>query len=105
MCGNVNALEVDINDNEFNSGSDEDNDKTVINSFVDHRGLIEVKIHLGNQSLESNEKLNFEIVFTAFQGIYFIPNILIYLLIIFYLIYFILYYLIYYCYYYILNNL
>jgi len=75
MCGNVNALEVDINDNEFNNGSDEDNDMTVINSFVDRRGLIEVKIHLGNQSLESNEKLNFEIVFTAFQGIYFIPNI------------------------------
>lgn len=39
-----------------------------MNSFVDHRGLIEVRIHLGNKSLDAGEELSFEIVFTAFQG-------------------------------------
>jgi len=30
--------------------------------------MIEVKIYLGNKSIESTDELKFEIVFTAFQG-------------------------------------
>lgn len=63
----MNALEVDVDDtDEFNNNNDDD--KAVLNSFIDHRGLIEVKIHLGNKSLENGEELSFEVVFTAFQG-------------------------------------
>lgn len=81
ICGNVNVFEVDVGDsNEINNNNtntnnnnnnniDGDNDKASINSFIDHRGLIEVKIHLGNKSLDAGEELSFEIVFTAFQGV------------------------------------
>lgn len=65
ICGKVNAFEFDVDD-EFNN-----NDKAINNSFIDHRGLIEVKIHLSNKSLDVGEELNFEIVFTAFQGLLF----------------------------------
>lgn len=67
ICGKVNALEVDTDDDNMNNNSDDDN-KAVVNSFIDHRGLVEVKIHLGNKSIEPDEELSFEIVFTAFQG-------------------------------------
>lgn len=70
ICGRVNALEVDLDDDDgVENNIAEDNDKPVKNSFVDHRGLVEVKLHLGNKSLELGEELSFEIVFTAFQGI------------------------------------
>lgn len=67
----MNALEVDVDDNdEFNNNNDDD-DKAVLNSFIDRRGLVEVKIHLGNKSLAIGEELSFEMVFTAFQGMFF----------------------------------
>lgn len=69
MCGKVNAFEIDV-DNEVNQNGGKDED-TAINSFIAQKGLVEVKIHLANKSLEHNEELSFEIVFTAFQGIYF----------------------------------
>lgn len=65
----MNALEVDVEDkDEFNNSNEVDDDKAVLNSYIDRRGLIEVKIHLGNKSLEVGEILSFEIIFTAFQG-------------------------------------
>lgn len=70
MCGKVNAFEIDI-DNELNHNNGKDED-TAINSFIAPKGLVEVKIHLANKSLELNEELSFEIVFTAFQGIIFL---------------------------------
>jgi hypothetical protein len=69
MCGKVNAFEIDV-DNELNNNSGKDED-TAINSFIVHKGLVEVKIHIANKSLELNEELSFEVVFTAFQGIIF----------------------------------
>jgi hypothetical protein len=38
--------------------------------------MIEVKIFLGNRTIESNDELKFEIIFTAFQGIIFIVKYL-----------------------------
>lgn len=64
----MNALEFDVDD-EFNNSNDVNDDKPVVNSFIDHRGLVEVKIHLSNKSLDVDEELNFEILFTAFQGL------------------------------------
>lgn len=64
----MNAFEFDVDD-EFNNSNDVNDDKAVVNSFIDHRGLVEVKIHLSNKSLEVGEELSFEIVFTAFQGL------------------------------------
>lgn len=63
----MNAFEVEDHSDELNN-NDANDDKPVTNSFIDHRGLIEVKLHLDNKSLDVNEKLSFEIVFTAFQG-------------------------------------
>lgn len=67
MCGKVNGYEIDV-DNELNHNNGKDED-TAINAFIAHKGLVEVKIHIANKSLEPNEELSFEIVFTAFQGI------------------------------------
>ncbi|XP_050528102.1 uncharacterized protein LOC126898200 [Daktulosphaira vitifoliae] len=69
ICGKIDALEVGIDAEEFNSNSSEEinEDKQVMNSFIDNRGLLEVVIHIGNKSLEEGEELNFEIVFTAYQ--------------------------------------
>lgn len=72
ICGKVNALEVEIDNNELNNSGDDF--KAIINSFIDHRGLVEVKIHLGNKSLEADEELSFEIVFTSFQGMFFLSK-------------------------------
>lgn len=66
ICGKLNAFEANVG-NEYNQGSDGNDDKEIKNSFVDHRGMIEVKIYLGNKSIESTDELKFEIVFTAFQ--------------------------------------
>ncbi|XP_050431598.1 uncharacterized protein LOC126840128 isoform X2 [Adelges cooleyi] len=67
ICGKVNALEIGVDD-EFNNGREDANDdKQVVNSFIDNKGLIEVKIHVSNKSLLEDEELNFEIVFTTFQ--------------------------------------
>lgn len=65
----MNAFEVDVHDDEFNDNNNENDDKPITNTFIDHRGLIEVKLHLGNKSLDKSEELSFEIVFTSFQGI------------------------------------
>lgn len=61
----MNAHKVNVTD-DFNIKNDDD--KAVLNSFIDHTGLIEVKIHIGNKSLEIDEELSFEMVFTSFQG-------------------------------------
>ncbi|KAF0771906.1 Syndecan [Aphis craccivora] len=66
MCGKFNAFEANV-DSESYQGSDGNDDKEIKNSFIDHKGMIEVKIFLGNKTVESNEELKFEIVFTAFQ--------------------------------------
>ncbi|XP_022163672.1 uncharacterized protein LOC111029109 [Myzus persicae] len=66
ICGKLNAFEANIG-NEYNQGSDGNDDKEIKNSFVDHKGIVEVKIYLGNKSIESSDELKFEIVFTAFQ--------------------------------------
>lgn len=42
-------------------------DSLTQHSFVSNSG-IEVKIHIGNKSLEAGETLRFEIVLTAYQG-------------------------------------
>lgn len=60
-------MEPDLDDTEFN-GNNDDETRKVKNAFIDHKGLIEVKIHLGNKTVEPDEELSFEIVFTAFQG-------------------------------------
>lgn len=67
----MNALRVDgyHEDNEFNNSVVGD-DELIENSFVDHRGLIEFRIYLRNKSLDKDEELNFEIVFTPFRGEY-----------------------------------
>lgn len=72
ICGKVNSLEVNVDDDKYNDISEEDNDKAITNSFIDHRGLIEVKIYIADRSLKPGEELNFEIVFTSFQGMLFI---------------------------------
>lgn len=69
MCGKINELETDINDDKFSSSSDEDSSKAVKNSYIDHLGSVEVKIHLGNRSIIVDEEPSFEVVFTAFKGI------------------------------------
>lgn len=66
ICGKLNAFEANVG-NEFNQGNDGNDDKEIKNSFIDHKGMIEVKIYLGNKSIESSDELKFEIVFTAFQ--------------------------------------
>lgn len=70
ICGRLNVFEANV-DNESYQGSD-DNDKEIKNSFIDHKGMIEVKIVLGNKTIESSEELKFEIVFTSFQGMIFL---------------------------------
>lgn len=66
FCGKLNAFEANV-DNESYQGNDSNDDKEIKNSFIDHKGMIEVKIFLGNKTIESSEELKFEIVFTAFQ--------------------------------------
>ncbi|VVC44567.1 Hypothetical protein CINCED_3A016455 [Cinara cedri] len=65
MCGTVNGFQVDVSDDELNNNNNDDTQ--LENSFIDMRGLIEVRLHLGNKSLDATEELSFEIVFTAFQ--------------------------------------
>lgn len=65
----MNSLEINVDDDKYNDISEEDNDKEITNAFIDHRGLIEVKIHIAGKSLKPGEEINFEIVFTSFQGI------------------------------------
>lgn len=68
----MNSLEVNVDNDKYNDISEEDNDKEIINSFIDHRGLIEVKIFIAGKSLKPGEEINFEFVFTSFQGMLFI---------------------------------
>lgn len=70
LCGKINELQNYFNDDTLSSISDEDSSKAVKNSYIDHLGLIEVKIHLANRSvIEVDEEPSFEVVFTAFKGI------------------------------------
>lgn len=68
----MNSLEVNVDDDKYNDISKEDNDKEITNSFIDHRGLIEVKIVIAGKSLKPGEEISFEFVFTSFQGMLFI---------------------------------
>lgn len=71
ICGNMNALRVDgYRDDYESNNSVAGDDELLQNSFVDHRGLIEFRIYLRNKTLDDDEELNFEIVFTPFRGEY-----------------------------------
>lgn len=71
ICGNVNMSDIDGYG--YNNSNKEDNNIAVWNSFIDAKGTIDVKIHIADVPLELGEKLNFEIVFTSYQGtIYFV---------------------------------
>ncbi|VVC39735.1 Hypothetical protein CINCED_3A006859 [Cinara cedri] len=64
ICGNIRDRD-DYHDFEFDKNTRDD--ELIRNSFIDHRGLIEFKIHLRNKSLDDDEELHFEIVFTLYR--------------------------------------
>lgn len=72
MCGKINEHEIDVNYEKLSKSREDNNSnsKGVKNSFIDHLGLIEVKIHLSNKPvIEDDEEPSFEVVFTSFKGI------------------------------------
>lgn len=71
ICGRLNKFGFDSENDYTSSKSYSSDDSLAVNSFVGKTG-VEVRIHIGNKSLEVGESLKFEIVFTAYQGMLFL---------------------------------